>query len=379
MLGGKRGRESSVGIPTIINDFSGEWAFLSNYYPVVVDFEGVFYPSVEHAYQAGKCTDVGIRSRIRSTLDPDRAKELGRTYLDRSDWDDIKVPVMRQLVAAKFSVPYLRERLLESGDALLVEGNTWGGTFWGMCEGVGENVMGRILMDLREELQKEQRRFEGRGSSSSVSVRSGTEVSRAADAQLRTQAGEVLAVGYVDAAGNEHVALVVGDVSGKEEVLVRVHSECFTGDVLDSLRCDCGEQLRMSMREINQAGVGVVLYLRGHEGRGIGLMAKLRAYRIQDALRLDTVDANVELGLPVDARDYSVAAAMLDDLGIRSIRLLTNNPAKETGLSALGVNIAGRVPLLVEPGVTNRQYLVSKRDRMGHELPDSWGPSHAMA
>ncbi|MEU4848323.1 GTP cyclohydrolase II [Streptomyces gilvosporeus] len=371
-----------MAIPTVINDFSGEWAFLSNYYPVVVEFEGVFYPSVEHAYQAAKSTDPEIRDRIRSTLDPDRAKELGRAHLDRPDWDDAKVPVMRQVVAAKFSGPYFSEKLLESGEARLVEGNAWGDTFWGECEGVGENVMGQILMDLRDELREGRAGFGDSPCSGadSVSDQCGCKgLSRVVDTKLRMQTGEMLAIGYVDPTGEEHVALVAGGVSGKEEVLVRVHSECFTGDVLDSLRCDCGEQLRMSMAEINRAGAGVVIYLRGHEGRGIGLMAKLRAYRIQDAQRLDTVDANLALGLPVDARDYSVAAAILDDLGVRSIRLLTNNPAKTTGLSDLGVKIAGRVPLLVQPGATNRQYLVSKRDRMGHELPDFWETPDVMA
>jgi 3,4-dihydroxy 2-butanone 4-phosphate synthase/GTP cyclohydrolase II len=172
---------------------------------------------------------------------------------------------------------------------------------------------------------------------------------------------------YRSADGEEHVAVVVGDPEG-DDVLVRVHSECFTGDVLGSGRCDCGPQLIQALDRIGRHGRGVVVYLRGHEGRGIGLAAKLRAYVLQDQ-GFDTVDANVELGLPVDARSYESAAAILEHLGVRSVVLLTNNPAKVTGLEAGGINVIERSPLVIAPIPESRSYLETKRRRMGHLLP----------
>ncbi|MEX1286666.1 MAG: GTP cyclohydrolase II, partial [Acidimicrobiia bacterium] len=174
------------------------------------------------------------------------------------------------------------------------------------------------------------------------------------------------AVGYrslVD--GREHVALVHGDVAGAENVLVRVHSECLTGDVFGSLRCDCGVQLDEAIHRVGEAGSGVVLYIRGHEGRGIGLMHKLAAYQLQDD-GLDTVEANVALGFPPDARDYGVGAQILRDLGLSTIRLLTNNPAKRAGIEGYGLTIAERVPLEVATNPENAGYLDAKRAKMGH-------------
>jgi 3,4-dihydroxy 2-butanone 4-phosphate synthase/GTP cyclohydrolase II len=200
-----------------------------------------------------------------------------------------------------------------------------------------------------------------------VEPRPGTE--RAATTRLPTAAGEFTAHGYRDAAGAEHVALVVGDVAAPgAPVLVRVHSECLTGDVLGSRRCDCGPQLEASLHAVQAAGRGVVVYLRGHEGRGIGLVAKLQAYALQDGGR-DTVDANLDLGLPVDARDYAVAAEVLADLGVGSVRLLTNNPAKVEGLRRHGVRVDGTEALLVAATSDSEGYLRTKRERMGHHLP----------
>jgi 3,4-dihydroxy 2-butanone 4-phosphate synthase/GTP cyclohydrolase II len=170
----------------------------------------------------------------------------------------------------------------------------------------------------------------------------------------------------------EHVALVKGDLGDGADVLVRVHSECLTGDVLGSLRCDCGPQLDAALRTVSEEGRGVVLYLRGHEGRGIGLLHKLAAYSLQDVGH-DTVDANLQLGLPADAREYDVGAQILADLGVRSMRLLTNNPAKSAGLDGHGVQIVARVPLQVHATPENLRYLQTKRDRMGHDLPDLEG------
>jgi 3,4-dihydroxy 2-butanone 4-phosphate synthase/GTP cyclohydrolase II len=159
----------------------------------------------------------------------------------------------------------------------------------------------------------------------------------------------------------------MGDISDGADVLVRVHSECLTGDALGSLRCDCGPQLRAAMRLVAAEGRGVVLYVRGHEGRGIGLMHKLMAYELQDQ-GADTVAANVALGLPADARDYGTGAQILWELGVRSMRLLTNNPTKRAGLDGYGLTITETVPLQTEPNDFNMSYLATKRDQMGHTL-----------
>ena len=170
----------------------------------------------------------------------------------------------------------------------------------------------------------------------------------------------------------EHVAFSVGDLEVSEPVLTRVHSECLTGDVFASRRCDCGPQLQTSMSLIAQEGRGVVVYLRGHEGRGIGIAHKINAYSLQDQGR-DTVDANTELGFAIDDRDYSIGARILRDLGIRQVRLITNNPAKFEGLEAEGVAVVERVRLDLAPTEENLRYLQTKRDRMGHllDLPES--------
>lgn len=167
--------------------------------------------------------------------------------------------------------------------------------------------------------------------------------------------------------GLEHVALVRGQVSGERNVLVRVHSECFTGDVLGSTRCDCGAQLDAALERISREGQGVVVYLRGHEGRGIGLAKKMHAYQLQDRGR-DTVEANLDLGLPVDARSYDVGAQILADLGVSTLRLMSNNPAKFTELEGYNLRIVERVPLLTEPTAENVRYLQAKEARMGHAL-----------
>ena len=200
------------------------------------------------------------------------------------------------------------------------------------------------------------------------------QLSRQAQTRIPNAYGNWQAFGYrheID--GTEHMALVLGDVHGDdvhgESVLTRLHSECLTGDVFGSLRCDCGAQLDAAMAAIAAEGRGVVLYLRGHEGRGVGLLSKLQAYELQDA-GADTVDANTELGLPVDAREYSAGAQMLADLGVRSVRLLTNNPAKVAGLAEGGVDVTGRVPLASAVTPYNLRYLITKRDRLGHHIQD---------
>ncbi|WP_166847508.1 bifunctional 3,4-dihydroxy-2-butanone-4-phosphate synthase/GTP cyclohydrolase II [Isoptericola sp. BMS4] len=204
-----------------------------------------------------------------------------------------------------------------------------------------------------------------------------THVERLVVTALPTRHGDLTAVAYRDRlTGQEHVALVAGPLDvlptgttgDGEPVLVRVHSECLTGDAFGSGRCDCGPQLDESLRRVVAAGRGVVVYLRGHEGRGIGLGAKLAAYALQDA-GLDTVDANLEQGLPADAREYTAAAHVLRDLGVDAVRLLTNNPDKRTGIEAGGVRVVERLPLAVPASPAAEAYLRTKRDRMGHDLP----------
>jgi 3,4-dihydroxy 2-butanone 4-phosphate synthase/GTP cyclohydrolase II len=197
-----------------------------------------------------------------------------------------------------------------------------------------------------------------------------TQVERVVEARLPTRYGTFRAVGYRSVLdGREHLALLTGDLGDGEDVLVRVHSECLTGDVFGALRCDCGPQLDAALAAVAAEGRGVVLYVRGHEGRGIGLLHKLQAYRLQDG-GIDTVDANLSLGLPADARDYGTGAQILVDLGVHTMRLLSNNPAKRAGLEGYGLRVLGRVPLAVQPNPENLRYLRTKRDRMGHDLPE---------
>jgi 3,4-dihydroxy 2-butanone 4-phosphate synthase/GTP cyclohydrolase II len=200
-------------------------------------------------------------------------------------------------------------------------------------------------------------------------------VVRVAETRIPNAHGEWRAYGYLNTVdGTEHLALVLGDAGAGppdaeagEDLLVRMHSECLTGDVFGSRRCDCGAQLESAMAAIAAEGRGIVLYLRGHEGRGIGLLSKLRAYQLQDD-GADTVDANLGLGLPVDAREYSTGAQILGDLGVESLRLLTNNPAKVAGLAGFGIKVRERVPLPVAVTPDNVRYLLAKRDRLGHQL-----------
>lgn len=196
-------------------------------------------------------------------------------------------------------------------------------------------------------------------------------ISREAETSLPTDHGEFRAFGYRSTLdGIEHVALVKGDIAATsgQEVLVRVHSECLTGDVFSSQRCDCGQQLNEALNQIEKAGKGVLVYMRGQEGRGIGITAKLKAYALQDT-GIDTVDANVQLGHPVDARDYTMAAQILKDLGIGKVALMTNNPAKVEQMESLGIEVSHRVSVPVTVNGHNVAYLRTKRDRMNHELP----------
>src|SRR5580765_6457260 len=192
-------------------------------------------------------------------------------------------------------------------------------------------------------------------------------VERGPSARIPTPHGEFTAIAFREKlTGKEHVALVLGDVDGAENVLVRVHSECLTGDVFHSLRCDCGEQLEQALAQIQREGIGVFLYM-SQEGRGIGLLNKLAAYELQEQ-GFDTVEANVELGFPADARDYGIGNQILADLGLTTIRILTNNPKKLTGIDGFGLTVVEQVPIEVVPGEENRAYLATKRAKLGHRL-----------
>ncbi|WP_370096850.1 GTP cyclohydrolase II [Streptacidiphilus sp. MAP12-20] len=331
--------------PAVIDSFVGPWEFLDNSFPAPVHLDGRRYPSVAHALHASRAPE-------------------------RADWEETKVALMRRLVEEKFRDSELRGQLLATGAAELVAGDDED-TFWGGCGGKGQNSMGLILMAVRAEARREaepgsapQRQAEALGESG------GGALDCAARALIPTVHGAFTAWGYRGVLqGEEQVALTLGPVRGQDRLLVRVHSECLTGEAWGSLRCDCGPQLDTAMAAVAAEGAGVILYLRGHEGRGIGLLAKLRAYALQDA-GFDTVDANSALGLPADARDYRMAAQILTDLDVHSIRLLSNNPDKVDSLTRFGIDVVERVPLYVTPTAHSIAYLRTKRDRMGHDLPE---------
>lgn len=191
-----------------------------------------------------------------------------------------------------------------------------------------------------------------------------------AESALVTRRGTFRAIAFRDPEdGYEHMALVYGSPRLGEDVLARVHSECMTGDIFGAMRCECGDQLNAALDSIVREGSGVLIYLRGHEGRGIGLVAKVRTHVLQDDHGLDTIDSATRLGLPVDVRDYAPAARVLHHLGVRSVRLMSNNPDKVRALESYGIRVAVRVPLLAPAHDDNIRYLTAKRDRLGHDLP----------
>jgi 3,4-dihydroxy 2-butanone 4-phosphate synthase/GTP cyclohydrolase II len=240
-----------------------------------------------------------------------------------------------------------------------------------LCEVVTDDALG---MARRDDLESFAERHELRlvTIADLIRYRRRTErlVRRTAEARLPTEFGEFRCVAYESLMDHEtHLAFVMGEPAGQQNVLVRVHSECLTGDVFASRRCDCGSQLHAALRTIAGAGLGAVVYLRGHEGRGIGIGPKIQAYELQDG-GLDTVDANVHLGLPIDSREYGIGAQILVDLGISTMRLMTNNPAKRGGLEGYGLEIVERVPLHTMPNEENIRYLQTKRERLGHLLDE---------
>lgn len=235
-----------------------------------------------------------------------------------------------------------------------------------LCEIVDDDGSMARLPRLREFVKKENLKLISIADLIRYRRKTDKLVERASAARIPTTWGPFIAYCYRSILdGMEHIAMVKGDIGDGNDILVRVHSECLTGDIFGSARCDCGNQLALAMQQIEEAGRGVLVYLRGHEGRGIGLGHKLRAYNLQDDGR-DTVEANEELGLPVDSREYGIGAQILRDLGVRTMKLMTNNPAKYSGLKGYGLEVAGRVPLLTPITKHNKRYLETKRAKMGH-------------
>ncbi|RJQ73859.1 GTP cyclohydrolase II [Pseudonocardiaceae bacterium YIM PH 21723] len=189
-----------------------------------------------------------------------------------------------------------------------------------------------------------------------------------AESDLVTRRGRFRAVAF-RSHGHEHMALTYGKIRMRENVLIRIHSECMTGDIFGAMRCECGEQLNAALDTIVREGSGILIYLRGHEGRGIGLVEKVRTHILQDEQGMDTLDSATSLGLPIDIRDYAPAGVVLRHLRVQSVRLLSNNPDKFKALEDQGIRVAGRVPLLIPPNDHNINYLTAKRDRLGHDLP----------
>ncbi|KAF3435052.1 hypothetical protein FNV43_RR22139 [Rhamnella rubrinervis] len=235
-----------------------------------------------------------------------------------------------------------------------------------LCEVVDDDGSMARLPKLREFAQKENLKIVSIADLIRYRRKRDKLVDRSAAARIPTMWGPFTAYCYRSILdGIEHIAMVKGDIGDGQDILVRVHSECLTGDIFGSARCDCGNQLALAMQQIEAAGRGVLVYLRGHEGRGIGLGHKLRAYNLQDDGR-DTVEANEELGLPVDSREYGIGAQILRDMGVRTMKLMTNNPAKYVGLKGYGLEVVGRVPLISPITLENKRYLETKRSKMGH-------------
>ena len=336
-----------------------DFGFLSNFALAPIKVDGVKWPSSEHYYQAQKFNDPQLQDLIRHASTPDKAFSLSREYAQfvKADWMAVRDSVMRDVVIEKFSQnSFYAYQLVATGDQVLTE-HSHKDTYWGDGgDGSGCNELGKILMEVRTNLAQQ----------APYNL-----VTFVDSAKLPTKFGLFQMHGFIEkATGKEHLALVYGKLEPSEPILIRLHSECLTGDALFSARCDCGFQLEKAMQNIVAKGSGVILYLR-QEGRGIGLLNKIRAYHLQDD-GADTVEANERLGFAADMRDYTFCQGMLGHLNINAVNLMTNNPRKVNALMKAGINIAERVPLQEGHNPYNAGYLKTKADKLGHMFESSF-------
>lgn len=329
------------------------YGFLSNFFHAPIDVEDKCWLTSEHYYQAQKFINTTISDEIHQCQSPDMAFALSRYYQSevRPDWDEVRLEVMSFVVNEKFNQhPTLAYQLIGTGDMKLTE-HSHKDAFWGDGgNGLGDNQLGKILMSVRERLRN----------SEPYNL-----IQFIDKAKLPTKWGTFQMYGFIERqTGKEHLALVYGDIHSIAAPLVRLHSECLTGDALFSTRCDCGFQLDRALQNIALEGAGVLLYLR-QEGRGIGLLNKIRAYRLQDD-GADTVEANEQLGFSADMRDYRFCQGILSYLGVHTIRLMTNNPLKVRALEDANINIQERVALQEGCNKDNHFYLTTKARKLGH-------------
>lgn len=329
--------------------------YLSNFAEYSLDIDGRRWPTAEHFYQAQKFVRTEVFELIAGADTPADAFALSRKYSKqvRADWDRVKDEVMTRAIENKFAQhPRLAFWLVATGDSEIKE-HSHIDDYWGDGgDGSGQNKLGRILMRERELL----------------ATQSPHDRLRYVDStKLPTDRGLFKLHGFLELAnGHEHVALSYGHWRADDAPLVRLHSQCLTGDVFGSQRCDCGPQLNKALDAIVAAGSGLLLYLP-QEGRGIGLLNKIRAYHLQD-LGADTVDANLELGFGADMRDFTICYGMLRYFNISKLRLMTNNPSKLSAVGDIGVDVVERVPLEAQTNAFNNGYLHTKSQKMGHIL-----------
>ncbi|MEL6722005.1 MAG: GTP cyclohydrolase II [Pseudomonadota bacterium] len=351
--------------PITFDDQPGDYFALSNLYPRTLKLQQQYWHSAEHYYQAQQFIQTEDQEQIRQALTPQAARHLAHTTTAtrRTDWEQHKTEILQEALYAKFKYnDDLNALLLDTADAPL-HYRTDTNTDWGITpDGKGANRLGELLMTIRTRLRRWQAlQAEAKTQTPWMSVQK--------DVPVPTDYGTLNFNVYMDHRGKEHVAIIVGQIDPTRPILTRIHSECLTGDLFRSLKCDCGEQLEQALRQMQNAadsgGGGILLYMRD-EGRGIGLGNKLRAYRYQ-AQGLDTEEANEVLGLPVDARSYHLPAAILHDLGVHQVQLMTNNPAKLRGLAQAGIQVV-RQQMASPQNAHNADYLATKNNRMGHDI-----------
>jgi len=329
--------------------------YLSNFANYPINFEQQVWQTSEHCYQASKFTDKKIIEKIRTASSPRKTFEISREFSDkvREDWLDIRYERMLDIVSAKFAQHTRLAYYLVATEDKIIKEHSHKDDYWGDGgDGHGKNCLGKILMQVREEL-KQTARFSLLRYSDST--------------KLPTQFGQFQMHGFYEpSTGKEHVALTFGNWQKEEPVLLRIHSECLTGDAFASLRCDCGAQLQFAMKKIADHGSGILIYLR-QEGRGIGLLNKIKAYNLQDK-GADTVEANVLLGFESDQRSYFFCKGIFEFFNIKTVNVMTNNPLKLQALDEIGIHVNHRVPLNDGHNSHNKNYLMTKKNKMGHIL-----------